>query len=75
MTALARASSNCKRQTRPLIREGAPNGCFVPRQTGRLTVGRNITLTLTFGIEFSFLLATDTEVAGLIPGATRFSEK
>jgi hypothetical protein len=25
MTALARASSNCKRQTRPLIREGAPN--------------------------------------------------
>jgi hypothetical protein len=24
-----------------------PNGSFVPRQTGRLTVGRNITLTLT----------------------------
>jgi hypothetical protein len=65
MTALARTSSNCKQQTRPLVREGAPdqqtrncqtiikiwslapNGCFVPRQTGRLTVGRNITLTLT----------------------------
>jgi hypothetical protein len=25
MTALARASSNCNRQTRPLVREGAPN--------------------------------------------------
>jgi hypothetical protein len=25
MTALARASSNCKRQTSPLVREGAPN--------------------------------------------------
>jgi hypothetical protein len=25
MTALARASSNCKRQTRPLVREGTPN--------------------------------------------------
>jgi hypothetical protein len=24
MTALARARSNCKRQTRPLVREGAP---------------------------------------------------
>jgi hypothetical protein len=63
MTALASASSNCKRQTRPLVREGAPNQqtrnnkdlvvtpdeCFLPRQTGRLTVGRNITLTLTVG--------------------------
>jgi hypothetical protein len=65
MTAPSRASSNCKRQTRPLIREGAshqqirnclavikiwswaPDGCLTPRQTGRLTVGRNITLTLT----------------------------
>jgi hypothetical protein len=63
-TALARASSNCKRQIRPLVREGAPNqqtcncqtiikiwslapdGCFIPRQTGRLTVGRNIRLRL-----------------------------
>jgi hypothetical protein len=25
MTALARASSNCKRQTRPFVRESAPN--------------------------------------------------
>jgi hypothetical protein len=63
MTALARASSNCKRQTRPLVRESAPHqqnrncltvikiwsqapdGCFIPRQTGRLTVGRNISQT------------------------------
>jgi hypothetical protein len=60
MTALARTSSNFKRQTRPLVREGvphqhtrncltvikiwlqAPDGCFIPRQTGRLTIGRNI---------------------------------
>jgi hypothetical protein len=25
----------------------APHGCFIPRQTDRLTLGRNITLTLT----------------------------
>jgi hypothetical protein len=24
-----------------------PDGCFIPRQTGRLTVGRNIRLRLT----------------------------
>jgi hypothetical protein len=54
--------SNCKRQNRPLVREGAPPqqtrncltvtkiwswapyGCLTPRQTGRLTVGRNMTL-------------------------------
>jgi hypothetical protein len=56
MTALSRPSSNCKRKTRPLVRESAPHqrtltvikiwsyapdGCFIPRQTGRLTVGRN----------------------------------
>jgi hypothetical protein len=59
LIALARTSSNCKRQTRPLVRESAPHqqtrncltvikiwscepdGCFIPRQTGRLTVGRN----------------------------------
>jgi hypothetical protein len=29
------------------ISSEAPDGCFTPRQTGRLTVGRNITLTLT----------------------------
>jgi hypothetical protein len=63
MIALARASSSCKRQTCPLIRERAPHqqtrnrltvikiwswapdGCLTPRQTGRLIVGRNITLT------------------------------
>jgi hypothetical protein len=65
MTALARASSGYKGQTRPVVREGAqheqtrncltviniwswaPDGCFIPRQTGRLTVGRNMTLTLS----------------------------
>jgi hypothetical protein len=26
----------------------SPDGCFIPRQTGRLTVGRNITLTLAY---------------------------
>jgi hypothetical protein len=64
MTALAIASSNCKQQTRPLVRVGVPrqqtqndlkvikiwswtlDGCLTPRQTGRLTVSRNITLTL-----------------------------
>jgi hypothetical protein len=69
-TALARASGTYKRQTRPLVREGAPqnqerncqtysvfraeikiwsqapNGCFIPRQTGQLTVDRNIRLRL-----------------------------
>jgi hypothetical protein len=71
MTALARTSSNCKRQTRSLVRESAPHqqirnyltvtkiwsqapdGCLTPRHTGRLTVGRNITLTLTLSsVEF-----------------------
>jgi hypothetical protein len=28
----------------------APDGCLTPRQTGRLTVGRNITLTLTLPV-------------------------
>jgi hypothetical protein len=64
MTALARANSNCKRQTLPVVRESAPHqqsrscltviktwswapdGFFIPRQTGRLTVGRNIRLRL-----------------------------
>jgi hypothetical protein len=54
------ASSNCKWQSHPLVRESAPpqqtrnclkvitiwsqapDGCFIPRETGRLTVGRNI---------------------------------
>jgi hypothetical protein len=69
MTALARANSNCKPQTRPLVREGAPHqntgncltvtricswapdGCLIPRQTGRLTVGGNINLTLTLTLK------------------------
>jgi hypothetical protein len=62
ISAPVKASSNCKRQTRPLVRESAPykqsrncrtvikiwsqapDGCFIPRQTGRLTVVRNIRL-------------------------------
>jgi hypothetical protein len=66
MTSLARFSSNFKRQTRLLVREGAPNqqtrncqtiikiwsqapeGCFIPRQTSRLTVGCNIRLRLRY---------------------------
>jgi hypothetical protein len=61
MTVLVRNSSNCKWQTCPHVREGAPHqhthnclavtkiwslapdGGFTPRQTGQLTVGRNIT--------------------------------
>jgi hypothetical protein len=42
VTALARTSSYSKLQTRPLVRED-----LTPRRTGRLTVGRNVTLTLT----------------------------
>jgi hypothetical protein len=66
MTALVRASSYYKRQTRPLVRgraphqqtrnhltvmriySKAPDACSIPGQTGRLTVGRNISLTLTW---------------------------
>jgi hypothetical protein len=58
MTALARASSNCKGQTRPLVRDSAPHQqtrncltvikiCFIPRQTGRLTDSRNMRLDST----------------------------
>jgi hypothetical protein len=66
ITALARTSSNCKRQTRSLITENAPprhtRDCLTnknlilgprwvlaPRQTGRLAVSRNITLTFVAG--------------------------
>jgi hypothetical protein len=63
MTALAKVNSKCKRQTRPLVevashinkpRTGSNKNLVLglrwgltPRQTGRLIVGRNITLTLT----------------------------
>jgi hypothetical protein len=30
-----------------------PGGCLIPRRTGRQTVGRNITLTLTYGMSSS----------------------
>jgi hypothetical protein len=42
----------CNCQTVIKIWSKAPDGCFIPRQTGRLTVGRNITLTLEFSWEF-----------------------
>jgi hypothetical protein len=63
-------SNNWKLQTRPLVKEGAPqqqthnclkiinergknwsrvpDGCLTPRQTGRLTIGHSMTLTLTW---------------------------
>jgi hypothetical protein len=68
MTLLPRVSSNCKRQTRPLVRDSAPHqqtrvclavikiwskapdGCFIPRQTARLTVGRYIRLRLRLAL-------------------------
>jgi hypothetical protein len=62
MTALAIASSNCKQQrerptqTNSGLSDSNKNivlgrsGCFTPRQTARLTVGRNKTLTLTPGL-------------------------
>jgi hypothetical protein len=77
MTALARTSSNCKQQTRPLVRESAPHvqtrncmtaikiwsqapdGCFIPRQTGRLTVGRNIRLRLSSCIHGKSVVGED----------------
>jgi ribosomal protein L33 len=63
---LARASSYCKRQTRPLVREGAlekqDRNCQIviniwstPRLTDWLTVSRNVTLTSTScggGVEY-----------------------
>jgi hypothetical protein len=68
LIALARASSDYKRQIRSFDEEGTrhqqthgcltvtevwswvPVGCLTPRQTGRLTIGRNIILTLTWAI-------------------------
>jgi hypothetical protein len=66
-TTLERASSNCTWQTRPLVREGAPlqqtrnrltgnlvlgpRWGLIPRQTGRLTLDRNVTSTLTLTCE------------------------
>jgi hypothetical protein len=94
MTALERASSNCKRQTGPLVRESAPHqqtrncltviniwsqapyGCFIPRQTDRLAVGRNIRLRLknsSFGREplFKKDLSTEAEKKPLLEAVTR----
>jgi hypothetical protein len=45
-----------------------PHGCFIPRQTGRLTVGRNVTLTLTGSraqmswVELSWAENSDQEI-------------
>jgi hypothetical protein len=90
MTALARASSNFKRQTDPLVREGAPcqetrnclivikiwswapDGCLTPRQTGRLTVGRNTIMTLTI-ITCSKIISGILIVAQLFKELSTFS--
>jgi hypothetical protein len=75
MTAMVRTSSNCKRQTSPIVKEGArhqqtrnrlavikisswvPHGCLIPRQTGRLTVGRNF--------DIDFVESCSRECAGV----------
>jgi hypothetical protein len=53
-------SSNYKRQTRPLAREGAPDGGLIPRQTGR-----NIThsLTLTQPVLSQFFVSVEDSIA------------
>jgi hypothetical protein len=79
MTSLARTRSNCKRQTRPLVREGAPhqqtrncltvikiwsyapNGCFIARQTGWLTVGRNTQTQIQ--IWLAAMITSDSQAA------------
>jgi hypothetical protein len=38
-------------RTETKIWSQAPDGCFIPRQTGRLTVGRNIRLRLSEGVQ------------------------
>jgi hypothetical protein len=52
MTDLSSRQRGCSTSTNPQltvikIRCWAPDGCLTPGQTGRLTVGCNITLTLT----------------------------
>jgi hypothetical protein len=42
-----------------------PDGCLVPRPTGRLTVGRNITLTLTLTLTLTHIVHVPT---ALLPG-------
>jgi hypothetical protein len=78
---LARQSSKCKLQTRPLVKQGAshqqirnslkiikkkwsrvPSGRLTPRNSGRLTVGHNITLILTLTtVQFSPELRNDSQ--------------
>jgi hypothetical protein len=70
MTTLARASSNCKRQrltsTNPQLPGNnknlvlATDRCFIPRETGRLTIGRTIRLRLRLN-EFSAQLKVRLE--------------
>jgi hypothetical protein len=64
-TMLARASSIYKRQTPPLVREGAPQkqdrncqriiNIWTPRHTDWLTVSRNVTLTLSLWLWLSWV--------------------
>jgi hypothetical protein len=66
-SALMKSSSSCKRQTRPLVREGSPTLNFLtvikiwswiidcgmtPRQIDRLTVGDNVALILSQFIQW-----------------------
>jgi hypothetical protein len=44
----------------------APNGCFVPRQTGRLTVVCNITLTLSGGWSPNWVHSARRPLNGLL---------
>jgi hypothetical protein len=50
------------------IWSSAPNGCFIPRQTGRLTVGRNIKLNST---QMSSIVAYSLERVCLATGCLR----
>jgi hypothetical protein len=57
-----------------------PDGCLTPRRTGRLTVGRHITLPLTFTLDRLCDLVVRvpgyrSRSPGSVPGATRFSER
>jgi hypothetical protein len=76
--ALARTSSNCKQQTRSLVKESdphqqtrncltvikAPDGSLTPKQTGRLPVGCNVTLTVIWLQESFETVVRRTEVTG-----------
>jgi hypothetical protein len=87
MTALTRTSSNCKRpvlssERAPHINKlatswlitiwlYAPDGCFIPRQTGRLTVSRNIRLGLSLVSCVTFVSRQERQLGTLLGSVTR----